>query len=418
MKEKHLGVYVHIPFCASKCGYCDFYSLSGCEKKMGPYQTALLRHIEESRGALAPYYIDSLYFGGGTPSFYGAKRIAELFNAFKQNGRVLKSAEVTVECNPDSVSRRELAVLRREGVNRISLGVQSASDDLLKIIGRRHNFTQVKNAVRAIRAEGFQNLSMDLIYGLPIQTKNDWADSLSRVLDLGPEHISCYGLKLEEGTPMFDKYYDSPVIPSEDEQADMYLFAVETLERYGYKQYEISNFARPGFGSRHNMKYWDLDDYMGFGPGAHSCIDNTRYSYTRDMDAYIRAFQEGGERILDEYEHLDELERAAEYIMLGMRRSIGISEAEYSRVYRSSFRAVEKKLEEFARRGWAKEEKGRWAFTSSGFLLSTPLIGILLEAQALHKLSGNPWVDPRGEEPEDITVEADDVELPSGGHQY
>ena len=420
MEDKHLGVYVHIPFCASKCGYCDFYSLSGCEKRMGPYQAALLRHIEESRGTMAPYYIDTLYFGGGTPSFYGARRIAELFNALKQSAKVLKSAEVTVECNPDSIHRRELAVLRREGVNRISLGVQTASDDLLKIIGRRHNFTQVKNAVRAIRAEGFHNLSMDLIYGLPIQTKNDWADSLSRVLDLGPEHISCYGLKLEEGTPMHEKYSGSPVIPSDDEQADMYLFAVETLERYGYRQYEISNFARPGFESRHNMKYWDLDDYIGFGPGAHSCMDNTRYSYIRDMDAYIRAMDRDGADILEEYERLDELERAAEYIMLGMRRAIGISREEYSRVYRSSFDPLEKKLELFEKNGWARQKDGRWAFTSSGFLLSTPLIGLLLEEQALHKLSGNPWVEPRKAAPEaeNVNINAEDVKLPSGGHRH
>ena len=410
MKEKHLGVYVHIPFCASKCGYCDFYSLSGCEKHMGRYQAALVQHIEEAKNTMAPYFVDTLYFGGGTPSYYGARRLAELFNALKRSARVLKSAEVTVECNPDSVSRRDLAILRREGVNRLSLGVQTASDDLLKIIGRRHNFTQVKNAVRAIRAEGFRNLSMDLIYGLPIQTKNDWADSLSRVLDLGPEHVSCYGLKLEPGTPMFDKYKDSSVLPSDDDQADMYLFAVEMLERYGYRQYEISNFARPGFESRHNLKYWNLDDYIGFGPGAHSCIDNTRYSYVRDMNAYIEALGRGGD-ILEEYEKLDELERAAEYIMLGMRRAAGISAEEYSRVYRSSFEPIEAKLRDFRSRGWAKEEGGRWSFTSSGFLLSNPLIGMLLEAQAVYKLSGNPWMaEPR--------VDADDITLPSGGHSH
>ena len=392
MKDKFLGVYVHIPFCASKCGYCDFYSLAGCDRRMGKYQTALLRHIEESHGVMAPYYIDSIYFGGGTPSYYGADRIAELFNALKQSGRVLKSAEVTVECNPDSVTRRGLAALRREGVNRISLGVKSASDDLLKIIGRRHNFTQVKTAVKAIRAEGFYNLSMDLIYGLPIQTKADWADSLSRVLDLGPEHISCYGLQLEEGTPMYEKYLDSPVIPSEDDQADMYLFAAETLERYGYRQYEISNFAREGFESRHNMKYWDLDDYIGFGPGAHSCMANTRYSYVRDLEAYISAMTAKGGSVIDEYETLSELDRAAEYVLLGMRRGKGISREEYTGVYRSDFAPLEKELERFRENGWARQTDGRWAFTPEGFLRSNQLILTLLEAQGQCRLSVNPWV--------------------------
>ncbi len=392
MKDKHLGVYVHIPFCASKCSYCDFYSLAGCDRRMGKYQAALLRHIDESQAVMAPYYIDTVYFGGGTPSYYGADRIAELFNGLKQSARVLKSAEVTVECNPDSVTRRGLATLRREGVNRISLGVQSANDDLLKIIGRRHNFTQVKTAVRAIRAEGFYNLSMDLIYGLPIQSKADWADSLARVLDLGPEHISCYGLKLEEGTPMHEKYLGSPVIPSDDDQADMYLFAVETLERYGYKQYEISNFAREGFESRHNMKYWDLDDYIGFGPGAHSCMSNTRYSYVRDLEGYISAVLAGGSGVIDEHETLTPLDRAAEYIMLGMRRGKGIGAEEYNRVYRSDFTPLEKQLELFRKNGWAKYADDRWSFTPEGFLRSNTLIVSLLEAQAACKLSTNPWV--------------------------
>ncbi len=392
MADKHLGVYIHIPFCASKCGYCDFYSLAGCDKLMGKYQDALLRHIRESAGTMAPYYIDTVYFGGGTPSYYGAKRVAELFNALKRAGKVLKSAEVTVECNPDSVRPHELARLKREGVNRISLGVQSASDDLLKIIGRRHNFTQVKKAVKDIRAEGFDNLSVDLIYGLPNQTKADWAETLAKILDLEPDHISCYGLKLEEGTPMYETYKLSPVIPTDDDQADMYLYAVETLNHYGYGQYEVSNFARRGKASRHNMKYWDMDDYLGFGPGAHSCMGNTRYSYVKDLRAYIDGVG-GGESILDEYEKLDELDRAAEYLMLGMRRSRGISQEEYHRVYRSDFAPIEALLQEYEKDGWTKKFNGRWCFTPQGFLLSNILIGSLWEAQAEYRISGKPWME-------------------------
>ncbi len=392
MEDKHLGVYIHIPFCASKCGYCDFYSLANCDGRMNKYQDALLRHIRESASTMAPYYIDSLYFGGGTPSYYGAKRLAELFNALKRAGKVLKSAEVTVECNPDSVRRRDMALLRQEGVNRISLGVQSASDDLLKIIGRRHNFTQVKRAVRLIRAEGFRNLSVDLIYGLPNQTKSDWAETLARVLELDPEHLSCYGLKLEEGTPMYSQYKDSPVIPTDDEQADMYLYTVETLTRYGYQQYEVSNFAKRGFACRHNMKYWDMDDYLGFGPGAHSCIGNTRYSYVRSLEKYIQGVTGGG-GILDEYEKLDELARASEYLMLGMRRGKGISQEEYYSVYRSDFAPIEALLQEYEKDGWTKKFNGRWCFTPAGFLLSNILIGSLWEAQAEHRISGNPWME-------------------------
>lgn len=400
MEDRHLGVYIHIPFCASKCGYCDFYSLAGCENRMGKYQSALLAHIAEAAATMAPYYIDTVYFGGGTPSYYGAQRLADAFNALKRAGKVLKSAEVTVECNPDSVKRRELAVLRKEGVNRISLGVQSASDDLLKIIGRRHNFAQVKKAVKDIRAEGFQNLSVDLIYGLPNQTKDDWAETLARVLELEPEHISCYGLKLEEGTPMYDEYRDSPVIPTDDEQADMYLYAVQTLSLYNYGQYEVSNFARRGYESRHNMKYWDLDDYLGFGPGAHSCIGDTRYSFVRDLDKYILGVKQG-DNILEEYEKLDELDRAAEYIMLGMRRGRGVSAEEYHRVYRSDFAPIEELLKEYEKDGWTKRRTdGRWCFTPTGFLLSNLLIGSLLEAQAQQRLDGQPWME--GTSPADL----------------
>ena len=395
MEDKHLGVYIHIPFCASKCGYCDFYSLPNCENRMNRYQEALLSHIEEAQGTMAPYYIDTVYFGGGTPSYYGAKRLAEIFNVLKQTGRVLKSAEVTVECNPDSVTRRDLRLLRREGFNRISLGVQSTNDELLKIIGRRHDFAQVKKAVKMIRAEGFKNLSLDLIYGLPHQTKADWVETLARAIDLAPEHISCYGLKLEEGTPMYREYMDSPLLPSDDDQADMYLYAVDTLSHYGYDQYEVSNFAKRGNESRHNMKYWNLEDYLGFGPGAHSCIGDTRYSFVRDLEEYILGMGEGS-KLLDEYEKLDELDRAAEYIMLGMRRNIGICEAEYQRIYRSSFAAIEELLREYEKDGWTRQNGERWCFTPTGFLLSNILIGSLLEAQAEDRIRRNPWLEDEG----------------------
>jgi oxygen-independent coproporphyrinogen-3 oxidase len=411
MEDKHLGVYIHIPFCASKCGYCDFYSLPNCTGRMGAYADALMHHIQEASSTMAPYYIDTVYFGGGTPSFFGAKRLMEVFNALKRAGKVLKSAEVTVECNPDSVTVRDLHLMKKEGVSRISLGVQSASDDLLKIIGRRHNFAQVRKAVRNIRREGFTNLSLDIIYGLPNQTKQDWAETLAQVLELKPEHISCYGLKLEEGTPMYDRYQDSPVVPTDDEQADMYLYAVETLARYGYEQYEISNFAKPGYYSRHNMKYWSLDDYLGFGPGAHSCIDDTRYSFVRDLEQYIEGVTQG-DNILDEYEKLDELDRAAEYIMLGMRRGQGISRQEYRQVYRSDFAPLEELLKEYEKDGWTKQTGERWSFTPTGFLLSNILIGSLLEAQAQHRISGNPWIEENG------GIDMGSIQLPTGSELH
>ena len=396
--DRMLGVYIHIPFCASKCSYCDFYSLPNQDELMDRYQKALIRHIEESAPQMAPYYIDTVYFGGGTPSFYGARRLCELFETLKTNARVLKSAEVTVEMNPDSVTKEDLHLLHEAGVNRISLGVQSANDDILRLIGRRHNYRQVIEAVKLIRAEGFDNLSVDLIYGLPTQSRSDWADTLSNALALLPEHLSCYGLKVEEGTPIC-KYQDSPLLPNDDDQADMYLYMTDVMERYGYPQYEISNFARPGRQSRHNLKYWQLDEYMGFGPAAHSYVGGVRYSYVRDLKKYLDGVENGGS-IVDEYEKIDKAESAAEYIMLGMRTTRGISKDEYFAIYRSGFDKIEYLLSEYENKGWVRQAGDRWRFTSSGFLLSNILIGTLLEAQSQAKMNANPWITERLDEPE------------------
>jgi putative oxygen-independent coproporphyrinogen III oxidase len=402
---KKLGVYIHIPFCASKCGYCDFYSLSGCEKLMPKFHNAVIEHIKESARQLQEYYTDTVYFGGGTPSFYGARRICEIFNALKCYGLVYKTAEVTMEANPDSITKHDMRVLLENGVNRLSIGAQSANDDILKLIGRRHSWKQVETAVQNARDAGFNNISLDLIYGLPSQTRADWADTLARALSLRPDHISCYGLKLEEGTPMWS-YKNSPFLPDDDEQADMYLYTVETLERFGFHQYEISNFAQKGCESRHNLKYWLLKDYMGFGPGAHSCVQGLRYSFVRDLRQYIAGVQ-GEENILDEYEKIDLLGLAAEYIMLGMRTTRGINEKEYHNIYRSDFEPLRELLKEYEYKGWAVEENGRWHFTASGFLLSNLLIGLMLDRQAEYKATGNPWVDTA-----DMFVEK--AELPAG----
>ena len=323
-----LGIYIHIPFCASKCTYCDFYSSAACEKEMPRYQRALLAHIEETLERMPPRYIDTVYFGGGTPSYYGARRIVEILDTIKSSRLLLRDAEITMEANPDSMRPKDLRMLRRAGVNRLSIGMQSANNDLLKLIGRRHNFKQVQMAVHAARAAGFDNISLDLIYGLPSQSRTDWEETLMRALQLHPEHISGYGLKLEPGTPMAEEYADSPLIPDDDMQADMYLAMVETLRQYGYGQYEISNFCIKGYESRHNMKYWRLDDYVGFGPGAHSCVDGLRYSYVRDREQYVRCVLGGSTEtgeMLDEYERIGDFERSAEYLMLGMRTTLGVS---------------------------------------------------------------------------------------------
>ena len=247
---------------------------------------------------------------------------------------------------------KELARLRKEGFNRLSMGVQSANNDILKLIGRRHNWKQAEIAMSTAREAGFDNVSVDLIYGLPSQTTGDWADTLMRVIELRPEHISCYGLTLEPGTPMYERYNGSPFLPSDDEQADMYLYAVETLEHYGYKQYEISNFAIPGYESKHNMRYWRLGEYLGFGAGAHSCMDGARFSYVKDADQYIVGVLRE-QNIVDEYTPITNVERGSEYIMLGMRTAMGIEADEYTSVYRAVFAPLERTLRLFAEKGKA-----------------------------------------------------------------
>ena len=408
--KKRLGIYIHIPFCASKCGYCDFYSLSGCDHLIPEYHEALIAHLEESSHAIRNYEVDSIYFGGGTPSFYGADRIVEILDVLKLNGNVRLDSEVTVECNPDSISLTALKFLRQEGVNRLSIGVQSADNDLLKIIGRRHNFQQAQKAVQDARKAGFANISLDLIYGLPSQTKSDWANTLAKIVELHPEHISCYGLKLEPGTPMYEEYYGSATLPGDDEQADMYSYAAEMLERYGYKHYEVSNFCAKGFESRHNLKYWNLDDYMGFGPGSHSCVGNLRYSFVRDLKQYISGVKRKVS-IIDEYEEIDTLERAVEYIMLNMRTSRGISERDYRVRCQSDWRPIGRVLRAFQEKGWAEQTEDRWHFTVPGFLISNTLIGIMLEAQAGSRMEGIPWLGDALEAEKKIDLPKGETEL-------
>ena len=407
---KQLGIYIHIPFCASKCGYCDFYSLAGCDYRMPQYQKALIHHLEESSHAIRNYEVNSVYFGGGTPSYYGADRLAEILNTLKLNGNLRVDSEITVECNPDSVNPEMLRRLREEGVNRLSMGVQATNNDLLRTIGRRHSFEQAVKAYEDARKAGFDNISLDLIYGLPTQRGADWAESLAKVVELHPEHISCYGLKLEPGTPMYQEYLNSEVLPTDDEQADMYSYAAEMLERYGYRQYEISNFAAPGYESIHNLKYWTLEDYMGFGPGAHSSVGNQRYSFVSDLKQYVTGVERDAS-IVDEYQEIDPLERAVEYIMLGMRTADGISELKYRERCRSDWRPIEKVLRAFREKGWAVKEGDHWRFTVSGFLISNTLISILLEAQASGRVEGMPWLEDAFEAEEKVSYPKSEEEL-------
>ncbi len=376
-----LGLYIHIPFCRSKCVYCDFYSLAGREERMKDYQRALLAHLRETAPLARGFEVDSVYFGGGTPTYYGAKRLKELLFAVKKCYRVARNAEITVEANPDSVDKKSMNLLRRAGVNRVSLGVQSACDDDLIGLSRAHTFEQARQAVTDIRQAKIKNLSVDLIFGLPGQTLDTWRDSVERVLNLAPEHLSCYGLKVEENTPLWLQVQNRSVsLPDDDTQADLYLWTVSTLEEAGYHQYEISNFAQKGYASRHNLRYWQGRPYIGFGPGAHSDFGGRRYSFLKDLDAYIDGVLDGG-RIIDASEDIPQRERGGEYLMLRLRTTHGIEEWEYRRNYYMDFDPIAEKLVSYERQGWAERSGNRWRFTPKGFLLSNQLIGELLECQ-------------------------------------
>ncbi len=376
---KPLGLYIHIPFCKSKCIYCDFYSLPNAEEQMDRYTAALCRQLSEIAPRTTAHEVDTVYFGGGTPSWLGGKRLRQILKTVEKHYRVAKKAEITLEANPDSAGNwKALRTLRRAGFNRISLGVQSANDGQLAQLGRPHTFAQAQEAVAAARRAKIKNLSLDLIYGLPGQTMESWQDTVEKSAALNPEHLSCYGLKVEESTPLWEMQKDLE-LPDDDAQADMYLWAVRRLAELGYRQYEISNFAKPGFESRHNMKYWTLGEYAGFGPGAHSDLGDVRYAYVRDLAAYCDGVEHEGD-ILSENDRIPLRERDIEYIMLGLRITKGVSRQEFEYRYRLPFDPIQTVLERFEKSGHAVHWGGRWHLTPEGFLLSNQIIGLCLEA--------------------------------------
>ena len=388
--DKKVGIYVHIPFCATKCAYCQFYSLTGKDKLMSSYQNALLKHIEEYSAQLDGYIIDTIYFGGGTPNHYGANRLLGLMSALKKYGHVLIDSEVTVEVNPGGITKEDLQKLRHAGFNRLSVGVQSADDKMLGNLGRTHTFEDAEDTVKNARAAGFDNISADIIYGLPSQDKDVWAETVAKTAALKTEHISCYGLKIEEGTQLY-VFKDSPFLPDDDTQADMYLYAIETLARFGYRQYEISNFARRGYESKHNLKYWMGDDYIGFGAAAHSYIGRCRYSFFEDVSKYIERVN-NGQMVIDLSEEMSDYENAVEYLTLRLRTTHGISEEEYYNIYRLKMEFILELLHKYESNGWMQFKDGRWRFTPKGFVINNFLIGDIVDAQSRQRTQiSKPW---------------------------
>ena len=370
-RNRPLGLYIHIPFCVQKCGYCDFYSVPE-QDLMKSYVSALLNHIRSYGKTCSGYTVDTVYLGGGTPTCLGAKHLARVLQEVRARFPLADDAEITVECNPESTDKKVLDAMKKQGVNRLSFGVQSAHDEELRAIGRVHTFQQAKDAVNLAKERGFTNISLDLMYGLPEQTQEMFLDSVEACLALEPRHLSCYGLKLEPATPMGRA---NPALPDDDAQADTYLALCDKLREQGFEHYEISNFAKRGFRSRHNQKYWDLSEYLGLGPGAHSFMNGRRFEFARDIKAYIN-----GEDILQDEDEIASFQRQGEYLLVRLRTAEGVDFLDLEKRYNIDSTPYEEAFRSLMGNELVAHQGTRWYLTEKGFLVSNSIINTIVEA--------------------------------------
>lgn len=322
MRNRELGVYVHIPFCKRKCEYCDFISYCNKDNLIETYVEALKKEINLQN---IQSYIDTIYIGGGTPSYIESKYIKAIMKEIK-NKNIRKNAEITIEVNPGTVTEAKLKDYKECEINRLSIGLQSTKDELLRQIGRIHDYNQFIETYKLAREVGFENINVDLMIGLPNQKIMDLKESLNKIIELQPEHISVYSLIVEEGTPIAKKIQSGELtLPNENEERNMYWYVKNTLELNGYNHYEISNFSKKGYESRHNMSCWNQCQYFGFGVAAHSYRDITRYSNITDINEYIKNIQKGNlskNRIIHEIQKESDTEK--EYMLLGLRKIEGV----------------------------------------------------------------------------------------------
>lgn len=328
---KELGIYVHIPFCKRKCNYCDFVSCTRIEMQE-KYVESLLKEIEYYKNKITEegrnnFKVTTIYFGGGTPSIINERYIVHILNTIKINFMVDVNAEITIEVNPGTVTREKILMYKRAGINRISIGLQSTDDRILKELGRIHNFDEFLETYRIVRESEFENVNIDLMLGLPNQDNNLLIKSIEKVISLDPEHVSIYSLILEEGTKykeLVDK--GELILPSDEKERDMYWKTKEYLESEGYNHYEISNFAKKGYESKHNSSCWEQEDYLGFGVAAHSYFCNKRYNNTDDIDIYIENInREKFEDNVTINEIQDDNDKMKEYMLLSLRKIEGVS---------------------------------------------------------------------------------------------
>lgn len=379
MTEKTLGLYVHIPFCLSKCPYCDFYSSTDASLS-SRYVEALIIHMEDYAKAASSYEVDSVFFGGGTPTSLPVKRLLDIMEGIYDNFNVRSDAEITIEANPATVTLGGLRRLRRAGFNRISMGLQSANDSELKALGRTHTFEDFKKSFAMAKKAGFTSLNADVMYGIPGQTPESFRHTLTELIALDPSHVSMYGLRIEEGTP-FDTVKDKLALPDEDAEAEMYFEAIDLLAEHGYAQYEISNFAKPGKSCVHNLRYWNCEEYLGFGPGAHSYFGGRRFAAERSIDTYLRAMEyPGSVKYLSENYEISSSECLGEYVMLRMRLNEGVDTDAFAARFGVSFeRLFGKYLALYSENGFMKKEGRHWCFTPKGMYVSNYILSAMLD---------------------------------------
>ena len=362
-----IGLYIHIPFCKHKCPYCDFFSGNADENAFDNYVIELKDKIkywsEKSKRDVA-----TVYFGGGTPSVLGADRLCDILDFIKSNFNIQNNAEITVEVNPDSAKTIDFEKMYACGFNRISMGMQTAVEDELRLLGRIHSIDDAKTSVERAKSAGFNNISLDLMMGIPNQTIESLEKSISFCADCKVTHISSYILKIEENTPFY-KVQNKLKLADDDMQAEMYLKAVEMLDSLGYKQYEISNFAKQGYESRHNTNYWRCGEYIGIGPSAHSFFEGKRFFYSRNMDDF------NNNKLSFEGTGGDE----EEFIMLSLRLKSGLNYSEFEKKFGYTLPSyIIKKAKEYEKYGYTNVTDKSISFTPKGFLVSNSIISELI----------------------------------------
>ena len=366
MTNNNLGLYIHIPFCQKKCNYCDFYSVVPTEDTRKRYIESLVAEIKKW-GERTARPIDTMYIGGGTPSLLSEAELSAILGAVRNGFNLLDNAEITVEVNPGDNLENFLKYAVSLGVNRVSIGVQSCLENELCTLGRRHTANDAKKAVAMARNIGINNISADIMLGLPDSTLDTLKKSIDGVLCLETEHISAYILKVEKGTP----FYKMPLnIPDDDKTAEQYVFLCESMKNAGYEHYEISNFAKPGYQSRHNNRYWKQEEYIGIGPSAHSFFKGDRFYYERDIDSFIKC----AEVILDGTGG-DE----AEYIMLSLRLASGLNFNEYIEKFKKPIsNQIIDKAKHFEKHGLCTVSNKGISLTAKGMLVSNTIISEFL----------------------------------------